>query len=60
MIFNPASSAAESPKLIVHQLHNFQERFVDLAAVKTEKITASCTNVHSVSEITADSYFEGK
>ena len=59
-IFNPASSAAESPKFIVRQLHNFQEKFVDLAAVKTKIITTFCTDVHSVSEISAVGYFEGK
>ena len=32
-IFNLASSAAESPKFIVCQLHNFQEKFADLAMV---------------------------
>ena len=41
-IFNPASSAAESPKFVVCQLHNFQEKFVDLAAVKTKIITTFC------------------
>ena len=61
-IINPASSAAESPKFIVRQLqvHNFQEKFVDLAAVKMKIITTFCTDVHSVCEISAVGYFEGK
>ena len=59
-IFNPASSATESPKFIVRQLYNFQGKFVDLAALKAKIITSFYTDVCSVKEISAVGYFEGK
>ena len=59
-IFNPASSGAEFTKFIVRQLHNFKEKFANIAAIKTKIVTSFSVDVQSVNEISTLGYFEGK
>jgi len=58
-IFNPASSGAEFTKFIVRQLHNFQEKFANVAAIKTKIVTSFNVNVQSVNETSTLGYFKG-
>ena len=59
-ILNPMSASELPDKFIVRQLHNFQEKFTNLVALKTRISTTFNTDVHDVSEINAVGYFEGK